>query len=93
MNSRTGSGFMSLPYLIKLCNFFKSYDSTKDDEYALVTFVLWYWSILIIMIIIMIMIITIIIIIIIIIIILIITEYNAGYESRSDWHSFQVNLA
>ena len=40
MNSRTGSGFMSLPYVIKLCNFFKFYDLTKDDEYALVTFVL-----------------------------------------------------
>ena len=42
-DSRTGS-FMSLPYVIKLCNFFKSYDLKKDDEYALVTFVLWYWA-------------------------------------------------
>ena len=81
MNSRTGSGFMSLPYVIKLCNFFESHDLTKDDEYALVMFVLWYWSILIIII----KIVT-------TRIIIIIMEYNAGYESRFDGHSFQADL-
>ena len=81
MNSRTGSGFMSLPYVIKLWNFFESHDLTKDDEYALVMFVLWYWSILIIII----KIVT-------TRIIIIIMEYNAGYESRFDGHSFQADL-
>ena len=81
MNSRTGSGFMSLLYVIELCNFFESHDLTKGDEYALVMFVLWYWSILIIII----KIVT-------TRIIIIIMEYNAGYESRFDGHSFQADL-
>ena len=84
MNSRTGSGFMSLLYVIELCNFFESHDLTKGDEYALVMFVLWYWSILIIIIKIIIITTR--------IIIIIITEYNTGYESRFDGHSFQADL-